>query len=71
MPDHDDPWGITGRLTDAMPSGSYLAVSHVTPESITDATSKELLSKIYAKTASGGVTPRPKAEIERFSADCK
>ncbi len=66
VPDQDDPWGITGRLTAAVPPGSYLALSHATLESFTDATREELLSKIYAETASGGVTPRPKAEIERF-----
>jgi hypothetical protein len=66
VPDQDDPWGIVGRLTDAISPGSYLTVSHATPESFTDAASEELLSKVYAETASGGVTPRPKAEIERF-----
>jgi hypothetical protein len=66
VPDQDDPWGITGRLTAAVPPGSYLAVSHATLDSFTDAASKELLAKVYAETASGGVTPRPKAEIERF-----
>jgi trans-aconitate methyltransferase len=66
VPDHDDPWEIAGRLMDAMPPGSYLAVSHATPESLADAASKEQLDKVYAETASGGVTPRPKASIERF-----
>jgi S-adenosyl methyltransferase len=64
--DQDDPWGIAGRFTDAVPPGSYLAVSHATPESFADPASKERLDKVYAGTASGGVTPRPKAEIERF-----
>jgi hypothetical protein len=66
VPDQDDPWGIGGRLMAAVPPGSYLAVSHATPESLVDAASKELLSKVYAETESGGVTPRAKAEIERF-----
>jgi hypothetical protein len=66
VPDQDDPWGIVGRLMGAVPPGSYLAVSHATQESLADAASKELLNKVYAETASGGVTPRPKAEIERF-----
>jgi S-adenosyl methyltransferase len=57
VPDQDDPWGITGRLMDALPPGSYLAVSHVTPESLPNDSSKELLSKVYAETVSGGVTP--------------
>ena len=28
IPDEDDPAGIVGRLMDAVPSGSYLAISH-------------------------------------------
>jgi hypothetical protein len=66
IPDHDDPWAIVRRLMDAMPPGSYLALSHATPESLAGTASRELLDKVYAETASGGVTPRPKAGIERF-----
>ena len=66
VPDQDDPWIIVSTLTDALCPGSYLALSHATPESFTDAGNKELLDKVYAETASGGVAPRPKAEIERF-----
>ena len=66
VPDQDDPWGITGRLMSAVPPGSYLAVSHATHEGFTDPASKEQLDKIYAETASGGVTHRSKTEIERF-----
>lgn len=28
IPDADAPWAITGQLADALPAGSYLAVSH-------------------------------------------
>jgi hypothetical protein len=28
IPDGDDPWAITARLMDAVPPGSYLAISH-------------------------------------------
>jgi SAM-dependent methyltransferase len=28
IPDEDDPWSITARLMDAVPPGSYLAISH-------------------------------------------
>ena len=28
LPDCDDPYGIAASLTDAVPSGSYLAISH-------------------------------------------
>lgn len=30
FPDSDDPYGIVARLVDAVPSGSYVAVSHLT-----------------------------------------
>ena len=30
IPDADDPYGLVGRLVAALPSGSYLAVSHLT-----------------------------------------
>jgi S-adenosyl methyltransferase len=32
LPDDEDPAGIVGTLVDALPSGSYLVASHVTPE---------------------------------------
>jgi S-adenosyl methyltransferase len=66
IPDQDDPWGITSRFMEAVPAGSYLALSHATPESFTNPAAKAMLDQIYKETASGGVTPRPKAEIERF-----
>ena len=56
--DQDNPWGIVGRFMEAMPPGSYLAVSHATPESFTHGANKKLLDEIYAETASGGVTPQ-------------
>ena len=36
VPDQDDPWGSSAPLLIAMSPGSYLAVSHATPESFTD-----------------------------------
>jgi hypothetical protein len=66
IPDHDDPWAVTGRLMDALPAGSYLAVTHATAESLTDPASRQQLDKVYAETPSGGVTPRTKPEIRRF-----
>jgi S-adenosyl methyltransferase len=32
LPDEDEPAGIVATLLDALPSGSYLVASHVTPE---------------------------------------
>ena len=36
FPDSDDPYGIVARLMDAVPSGGYLAVSHLTNDMQTD-----------------------------------
>jgi hypothetical protein len=58
-----DPYGIAGRLLDALPSGSYLALSHLTGDF--DAESWERVAAIYRRT---GVIMqvRPKPAIERF-----
>jgi hypothetical protein len=66
LPDEDDPWAVVRSLKAALPPGSYLAVSHATPESLAGHDSSQQLSKVYAETASGGVTPRPKPDIDRF-----
>jgi hypothetical protein len=66
LPDEDDPWAIVASLKAALPPGSYLAISHATPESLAGHDSSQQLSKVYAETASDGVTPRPKPQIKRF-----
>lgn len=66
IPDKDDPWKIVSRLMASVPPGSYLVVSHATPENFTDSASKDKLNSVYAATASGGVTPRPLLEIRNF-----
>jgi hypothetical protein len=65
IPDEEDPWKIVGQLTDALPAGSYLAISHATSDLLTDA-SQQLVQDVYKPTASGGATPRPLEEISRF-----
>ena len=44
IPDEDDPYGIVARLMEAVPSGSYLVLSHVAsdidPEQIAEATAR-------------------------------
>jgi S-adenosyl methyltransferase len=66
IPDKDDPWDIVRSLMAGVPAGSYLVVSHATPENLADAAGKDKLNAVYADTASGGVTPRPFPEISRF-----
>ena len=57
IPDEDDPCDIVRRLMAAVPPGSYLVVSHATPQDFPDAVNKDRLNAVYAETASGGVTP--------------
>jgi hypothetical protein len=66
IPDADDPHGIVRRLMAAAPPGSYLVISHATPEHLTDAASTGRLNAVYAQTACGGVTPRPLPAITTF-----
>jgi S-adenosyl methyltransferase len=63
--DDDDPYGIVERLRAALPSGSYLALSHLTGDF--DAAAWEGVAEVYRRT---GVTlkVRSRAEIERFFA---
>ncbi|WP_035855991.1 SAM-dependent methyltransferase [Cryptosporangium arvum] len=61
--DADEPHRIVGELVDALPSGSFLALSHLTGDFL-----PEQWKKVEAIYAERGVTMqvRPKAEIERF-----
>jgi hypothetical protein len=61
--DDDDPYGLVGRLLDALPSGSYLALSHLTGDF--DAAAWEGVAAVYRRS---GVTMRVRArpDIERF-----
>jgi hypothetical protein len=65
IPDDDDPWGLVERYLAAVPSGSYLALTHGTlPPHISDET-RRLGNQIYTHTASPP-TDRSRTEIERF-----
>jgi hypothetical protein len=65
IPDPDDPWGIVARLLDAVPPGSYLAVSD---------TASDIDAEVVAESARrynqrlGPVrqTRRTRAEFARF-----
>ena len=61
--DADEPHRIVRQLLDALPSGSYLALSHLTGEFM-----PEQFKKVEAIFAERGVTMqvRPRAEIARF-----
>ncbi|MDI1464744.1 SAM-dependent methyltransferase [Catellatospora sp. KI3] len=59
----EDPWAHTRALMDALPSGSYLVVTHPGREF-----DEEAMELIRSSAARGGMTviPRTKAEVERF-----
>jgi len=65
IPDEDDPWALTARLLAALPSGSFLALSHLTGDF--DPAAWEGVVAVYRRS---GVTMqvRPKPDIERFFA---
>ena len=73
VPDEEDPFGIVARFRDALPAGSYLAISHGTrdiparpdmsPEAMAEMGAK--VERLYQLTTTSLVT-RPRAEVERF-----
>jgi S-adenosyl methyltransferase len=64
IPDAEDPYGIVGQLMDAMPSGSYLAISHPAG----DVDSGEIAAAYARLRELMGEPPilRSHAEIARF-----
>ena len=64
IPDEDDPHAIVTRLMEAVPSGSWLALSHpardVHPQQVTEAASR------FNQLAAAKATLRTRAEILRF-----
>jgi SAM-dependent methyltransferase len=67
IPDEDDPWGAVDRLRDVLVPGSYLALTHVCPESRPQMW-EDLRRQWAGQNASYPFTPRPRAQIERFFA---
>jgi hypothetical protein len=61
--DEDDPWGTVHQLLDALPSGSYVAISH--PGQDFD---HEAMARVVAAASQGGMTlvPRVKADVTKF-----
>lgn len=59
----DDPQGIVATLLDALPSGSYLAISHPTADFDADA-----VAAVAAAAEHAGIpfVPRSQAEVEAF-----
>jgi O-methyltransferase involved in polyketide biosynthesis len=73
--DDEDPYGIVARFRDALPAGSYLAISHGTrdipersdlsPEAMAEMGAK--VERLYQLTTASLVT-RSRAQVERFFA---
>jgi S-adenosyl methyltransferase len=65
IPDADDPWGVVGRLVDALPSGSFLVISHpardIHPEQIAEMT-KRFNQRLGSVVSAG----RTRDEVARF-----
>jgi hypothetical protein len=64
--DSDDPWGAARTLMDALPSGSYLAITHPGQ----DFDPAAMAAVVQAATAAGmTLVPRECADVQRFFAD--
>jgi hypothetical protein len=64
IPDVDDPWSLVARYLAAVPSGSYLALSHGSGDQVTERM-REAGLKLYAATTNPA-TERTRTEIARF-----
>jgi len=62
--DADNPWAIVAALLDAVPAGSYLALSH--PASDIEAEAQGELARRLNRTMAEGVTLRDHAQVTRF-----
>ncbi|NUT95752.1 MAG: hypothetical protein HOY78_27385 [Saccharothrix sp.] len=60
IPDEDDPWGIIARYRDAIAPGSYLALSHFTPDRMPQAMAAG--ADIFQHTAEP-ITPRTREQV--------
>lgn len=65
IPDEDRPAAIVRHFMDAMPPGSYLAVSHVTAPPGSEERA-EAVRKAYEPSPAGGVYPRDPDDIGGF-----
>ena len=67
IPDSDDPHSIVATLMDAVPSGSYLAVSHMGSDLIPPQTQQEM-SDIGSRMSQQQMSNRSREEVARFFA---
>jgi len=67
IPESDDPHGIVGRLMDAVPPGSHLAVSHM-GTGLLDSTTRRGLEDHSDRAMQQRLTARSHEEVARFFA---
>jgi hypothetical protein len=65
VPDEDDPAGLVARFREAVPSGSYLALSHATAGELADRAAEH--RGLYQRTATP-MTMRSRDQVEEFFA---
>jgi hypothetical protein len=66
IPDQDDPGAIVGRLMDAVPPGSYLAITQIASDVAADEVAEGV--QRYNAQAAAPVAARTQAEVCRFFA---
>ncbi|MCP2343862.1 SAM-dependent methyltransferase [Actinomadura rupiterrae] len=66
VPDAAEPQAILGELRDALPSGSYLAITHGSPDLRPDVVHR--LEEIYSRTASPALA-RSREDVQAFFGD--
>jgi S-adenosyl methyltransferase len=65
IPAADDPHAIVARLLDAVPSGSYLALTHLASD-LLDQETREGLEGLSGRTMQQRITARSREEVARF-----
>jgi hypothetical protein len=65
IPDSDDPHGIVARLLDAVPSGSYVAFSHMASDILDDST-QQGLENVTGRLIQQQLTYRSREQVAQF-----
>ena len=65
IPDDDDPHAIVARLLDAVPAGSYLAISHMGSDLMAPETLQEM-NEVWKSKSQQQYTPRSREQMARF-----
>jgi len=64
VPDSDDPYSLTARYLAAVPSGSYLAISHASSD--IDPDQQSAATRTYNTRSATAITLRSRPEVARF-----